>query len=113
MRPVSAWRWAPGIRLGAWDFDIPSDTRPPGLRTYLYSDRPIYRPGDTIYFRAIVRQAQNGRYTLPDRATIGLKLFDGLGTEVADFDLTLSAFGTAHGQYTLPQAPPPAITTWW
>ncbi|HWQ83254.1 MAG TPA: Ig-like domain-containing protein, partial [Anaerolineales bacterium] len=89
--------------LNAWDFDIPSDSRPPGLRTYLYSDRPIYRPGDTIYFRAIVRQAQNGRYSLPDRSTVSLKLFDGLGIEVAAFDLQLSAFGTAHAEYTLPQ----------
>lgn len=89
--------------LNAWDFDLPGGSRPPGLRTYLYSDRPIYRPGDTIYFRAIVRQAQNGRYSLPDRATISLKLFDGLGIEVATYDLPLSAFGTAHGEYTLPQ----------
>ncbi len=89
--------------LNAWDFDLPGGSRPPGLRTYLYSDRPIYRPGDTIYFRAIVRQAQNGRYSLPDRASVSLKLFDGLGIEVATYDLPLSAFGTAHGEYTLPQ----------
>jgi uncharacterized protein YfaS (alpha-2-macroglobulin family) len=89
--------------LSPWDFDIPSGTRPPGLRTYLYSDRPIYRPGDTIYFRAVVRQAQNGRYSLPDQSNVSLKLFDGLGQEVSSFDLGLSAFGTAHGSYTIPE----------
>ena len=36
-----------------WNFGVPIDPSPPHLDLYLYSDRPIYRPGQTIYFRAI------------------------------------------------------------
>lgn len=91
--------WSNGIT--SWDFGIPAGDAGPGIKAYLYSDRPIYRPGQTIYFRAAVRQAFNGRYTLPDLSSYPLILYDGNGQEVARFDLPLSAFGTGHGEYTL------------
>ncbi len=55
--------WYSGV--SPWDFGINANTRAPGLDLYLYTDRPIYRPGQTVYFRAIVRNAYNGRYTPP------------------------------------------------
>ena len=39
---------------------------------YMYTDRPIYRAGHTVYFRGIVRQAFNGRYELPPLTEIPL-----------------------------------------
>jgi len=91
--------WSNGIT--SWDFGLQADSSGPGLKAYLYTDRPIYRPGQTIYFRAVVRQAFNGRYTLPDLGSYPLALYDGDGQEVARFDLPLTAFGTGHGEYTL------------
>jgi hypothetical protein len=93
--------WNQGI--DPWAYDIPVDYTPPGLKVYLYTERPIYRPGQTIYFRAVVRQAYNGRYSLPDLSSYPLKLYDGIGQELASFDLPLSAYGSGHGQYTLLQ----------
>ena len=58
--------WAQGISPDY--FGIHEETRPPGLLTYLYTDRPIYRPGQTVYFRAVTRQAYNGFYSLPESA---------------------------------------------
>jgi uncharacterized protein YfaS (alpha-2-macroglobulin family) len=93
--------------LASWDFGIPTDYSGPRLQAYLYTDRPIYRPGQTVYFRAIVRQAHNGRYTLPDLANLPLTLYKNYSEELVSFDLPLSAFGTAHGEYTLPADAPP------
>ena len=60
-----------GLALSTWEegispgyFGITEDTRPPGLMTYLYTDRPIYKPGQTVYYRVIARQAYNGVYSL-------------------------------------------------
>ena len=79
-----------------WDFDITADYYPSSLLAYVYSDRPIYRPGDTVHFRLVVRQVSNGRYTLPDIGSYTLQLNDILGSLVSTFDLPLSGFGTAH-----------------
>lgn len=92
--------WSQGI--SPWDFEIISDIRPPHLAGYLYTDRPIYRPGQTVYFRAVVRDAFNGRYSLPDIGSLPMVLYYDYGQEIARFELPLSAYGTLHGEYTLP-----------
>jgi len=92
--------WSQG--LGGWDFGIATDFGGPRLKAYLYTDRPIYRPGQTVYFRAVARQAHNGRYSMPDLGSLPLTLYGDLGQELARFELPLSAYGTGHGEYTLP-----------
>ncbi len=92
--------WSMGI--GSWDFDITGDIVPPQLKGYVYTDRPIYRPGQTVYFRAVVRQAYDGRYSDPGISSLPLAVYVDYGTELASFDLPLSDFGTAHGEFTLP-----------
>jgi uncharacterized protein YfaS (alpha-2-macroglobulin family) len=91
--------WSDGI--SPWDFGITQDYNPTGRQVYLYNDRPIYRPGQTVYFRAIVREANNGRYTLPDLGSYALTLTDSYGQELEKYDLPLSAFGSGSGEYTL------------
>ncbi len=85
-----------------WDFGLTADYTGPRLKAYLYTDRPIYRPGQTVYFRGVVRQSDNGRYTLPDLARLPLTLYNQNGEEMTNFDLPLSVFGSIHDQYTLP-----------
>jgi uncharacterized protein YfaS (alpha-2-macroglobulin family) len=92
--------WSQGV--SSWEFDLPADYRPPYTKVYLYTDRPIYRPGQTVYFRAIVRQAKNGRYTTADISSLPLSLYGEQGQELASFNLQLSAYGTGHGQFALP-----------
>ncbi len=95
---LSTWDQA----IAGWDFGIPVDPRGPRLEAYLYTDRPIYRPGHTVYFRAVVRRAYNGRYNLPESSSLPLTLYDPVGLELFTLELPVSAFGTAHGQLTLP-----------
>ena len=101
--------WNQGV--AGWEFGIPTDPRGPHLQAYLYTDRPVYRPGQTVYYRAVVRQAYNGRYTLPDMATLPITMTNGLGFPVSAIDLPLSAFGTGHGEYTLPANAQPGSYT--
>jgi hypothetical protein len=97
---ITGSNWNAG--LSPWDFGINSDPQPPGTFVYFYSDRPIYRPGHTVYFRAVVRQAFNGRYTPPQINTLPVAVFNEQGARLVDMELPISAWGTAHGEFTLP-----------
>jgi hypothetical protein len=92
--------WNDGVSRS--DFKIPVDYYPSDLLAYIYTDRPIYRPGDKVHFRLVLRKVANARYSLPDVSTYPLVLYDTLGQQVARFDLPLSGFGTADGEYNLP-----------
>lgn len=94
---LSSWN----AGLSPWEVGIPYRQAPPQPETYLYTDRPLYRPGQTVYFRGVVRQAFNGRYALPDFSSISLVLQDWEGRALQTFDLPLSPYGTFHGEYTL------------
>jgi hypothetical protein len=72
--------------------------------TYLFTDRRIYRPGQTVYFKGITltkdRETHRSK-TLPDLAST-LTLFDANGMPVDTIRETTNAFGSFHGSFTLP-----------
>jgi len=93
--------WSQGLE--GWDFGLSVDYSPPHLEAYIYTDRPIYRPGQMVYFRAILREAYNGRYSLPDQTEVTFSLFDEYGElgVVESFTLPLSEYGSANGALSL------------
>ena len=104
--------WSTGIE--PWDFNIPSSSESPGLKVYFYTDRPIYRPGQTVNFRAVARKAFNGRYSPPDIASLPLMVTGNEGQILTELDLPLTSFGTTHGEFSLSDTAQPGyyqITT--
>lgn len=73
---------------------------------YLYSERPLYRPGDTIHFKAIVRRAESGSYVVPSGETVEMTLRDSRGDEVDTMELTVDEFGAVHGEFALGEGAP-------
>ncbi len=98
--------WDEGIQ--PWDFRLEFDSFPPDLFTYLYTDRPIYRPGQTVYFRGVLRTPANARYTLPAIKNVEIEVYGEYNpeTEVTPLITTLqrsvSAYGTIDGEFILP-----------
>jgi uncharacterized protein YfaS (alpha-2-macroglobulin family) len=95
---VNTW----GSWISGWDFGYSQIVRFPHTQIYMYTDRPIYRPGQTVYFRGVARQAFNGRYELPPINEFPLILRDANGTQLQTFNLQLSPYGTFNGQFQLP-----------
>ncbi|MFU8773053.1 MAG: Ig-like domain-containing protein, partial [Anaerolineales bacterium] len=97
--------WNQGLE--GWNSKLSIDYQAPQTMAYLYSDRTIYQPGQTIFFRAVVRQVYNGRYSwldvneIPD-GLISVSLVDQFGDEITVFNLPISDFGTVNGSFTLP-----------
>ena len=104
---VSDWGWG----LNAWNFGYSQRVQPPHTKVYMYTDRPIYRPGQTVYFRGIVREAFNGRYELPPASTVPFTLHDANGIQLANYDMPLTPYGTFSGEFTLPQEAVPGYYT--
>ncbi len=82
-------------------------SNPLPLFSYLYTDRPIYRPGDTVYFKGILRENNFGRYAMPDQQTLTLQigpnfyLPEGGGLEDS-ITVTVGADGLFSAEYSLP-----------
>ncbi|HEB65919.1 MAG TPA: hypothetical protein ENJ02_10310, partial [Chloroflexi bacterium] len=94
-----------------WNGDIPTSYAAPDFYAYLYSDRPIYRPGQTVHFRLVARQRFDGRYTLPALDSVSILVRDNEYQEVERLTLPLTDFGTASGTYTLPENATPGYYT--
>ncbi|MBK1832482.1 alpha-2-macroglobulin family protein [Roseibacillus ishigakijimensis] len=74
-------------------------------RSVFFTDRAIYRPGQTIHFKAILaqgNQAEGDYATLPDRA-VTVRLLDVNREEVAQLSLTSNARGSVAGAFPAPQ----------
>ena len=41
-------------------------------KAYIYTDRPVYRPGHTVHIKAIVRKEKDDALVLPDERTLKL-----------------------------------------
>ena len=93
----STWSWG----LSAWNFGYSQRVQAPHTKIYMYTDRPIYRPGQKVYFRGVARQEFNGRYELPPVNTVPFTLRDANGIQLARYDMQLSPYGTFHGEFTL------------
>src|SRR5690606_20005385 len=82
----------------AWSSGQPSD-----LAGYLYTDRPIYRPGETLYYRGALRHKDDMTYTLPRGEQVDVRVMTGYGaTLLFEGQLPLSPFGTFNGEIDLP-----------
>lgn len=95
---VSSSTWQQGTE--PYLFSLIADYDPDASRSYLYTDRPIYRPGQTVYFRVVKRAVEAFGYALPEEEGVECAFFGPQG-ELETFQMDLSAYGTAHGQYDL------------
>lgn len=76
------------------------------LRGYLYTDRPVYRPGHTVYFRGILRDETGASYELPRQREVALEVQDPEGKPSWRKTLPISSMGTFHGEFGLPAESP-------
>ncbi len=77
-----------------------------GYTGYLYTDRPIYRPGQTVYFRGILRGKDDATYTLPKVSQVFVTIQDPQGKEVYRTDLSLNDLGTFNDAFLLDEEAP-------
>src|SRR5260221_7600270 len=55
-------------------------SKPNVTRYFVFTDRPLYRPGDTVYFKAVLRDDDDARYALP-QGSVHVAIRDGYSYE--------------------------------
>lgn len=74
---------------------------------HLSTDRPLYRPGQVVHWRAVLRELLGGSstsYRTPRDEEVRLFLRDARGQRLSVGAVRTSEFGTASGSYALPSA---------
>ena len=93
-------QWAEGIT--PWKFGLPVDDYLDPFTAYFFTDRAIYRPGQKVYFKGILREDDDAHYSLPTGETeVSVVIWDAQGTKVFEDDLPVSDMGTLDGELTL------------
>jgi uncharacterized protein YfaS (alpha-2-macroglobulin family) len=68
---------------------------------YVYTDRPVYRPGHTVHFKGILRSRNGEKYSVPAGQQMRVSVQDPNGKQVFDTTVVTSAFGGVHGDFDL------------
>lgn len=72
-------------------------------KTYFYSDRPIYRLGQTVYFKGICRDLEGNGFKNPGEMSLDIKLEDPDNSEIWSGKVKTNKFGTFHGTLEIPK----------
>ncbi len=93
----SAWRRG----ISPYDFGLGGGDTDQTFRVYLYTDRPIYRPGHTVKFKGIIRAENDAHYRLPDIGQVHVTIRDAEYQFIFDKELPVNAMGAFNGEIKL------------
>ena len=94
--------------LSPWQFNVYAAWGPDRLEraAAVFTERGIYRPGEPVYAKAIVRDGLLGALRTPRGDSLRWVFTDRENSAVRDTTVPLSSFGTADLSYTIPADAP-------
>lgn len=93
--------WSHGTE--PWQFGYAFGYYQRAFHSYVYTDRPVYRTGQPVYFRGIVRSKDDVVYLPPPLESVPVTIRDAHGEIVYQQELELSEFGSFHDIFELTQ----------
>ncbi|CAG0936630.1 Alpha-2-macroglobulin [Thermoflexales bacterium] len=97
---VAVSDWNNGI--GPWDFGVYANYYASAYNAYLYTDKPIYRPGQTVHIKGIMRVEDDARYAIdPNLKSIDILIYDSQGKQVYTGTQALNDYGTFSFDFAL------------
>jgi hypothetical protein len=92
--------------LESFYFGAYGDGYDDSLSGYIYTDRPVYRPEQKVYFRGILRRWVKEGYEQVEGSNVRVTITDYNGGKLSEQTLALSARGTFAGELELPAEAP-------
>ncbi|MCA1628766.1 MAG: hypothetical protein LC774_00040 [Acidobacteria bacterium] len=75
------------------------------LQSYVYTDRPVYRTNQKVYFKGILRKRSEKGYQLP-KGSVTLSVQDSNSAKIFEKQVALSTRGTFSGEVDIPEDAP-------
>lgn len=72
------------------------------LKTIFFTDRSIYRPGQTIYFKGIMIEIEGEKNIIKTNQSTSVSLYDVNYQKIATLNLVTNDYGTFSGSFTAP-----------
>lgn len=84
-------------------FNTYNDTKQT-LSIFLFTDRSLYRPGQTVYFKGIAISNQNDgkNAVIKNGHKDTVSLYDANSQKISDVAIVTNEYGSFHGKFTLP-----------
>lgn len=73
---------------------------------YMYTDRPVYRPGDTVSFKGILREKQKNFYRNAPNINVPIIVRDVSGKTIYNTVTSTNDMGTFNGEFTISKNAP-------
>jgi uncharacterized protein YfaS (alpha-2-macroglobulin family) len=99
-------------RISLWRFRIPrheyDDEEEEGARgndgrqIFLFTERAVYKPGETVYFKGIVRDVRDGHARIPAGSKAEVRALDAREREFFKKEIALSSLGSLSDEIPLP-----------
>jgi len=92
--------WSNGIQT--WEYGLNGEWV--GLnepRIYIYTERPLYRPGDEIFYKGIYRMDNDAKLTLPADKKVRVAIEDPEYNEINSEEIKLLSDGSFSGSFKL------------
>jgi uncharacterized protein YfaS (alpha-2-macroglobulin family) len=82
------------------NYPEPSETEV--ISTKIFTDRAIYRPGQTVYFKGIVSRTKNKSISAITKEKVKVSFRDANQTILSELNLVSNDFGSFHGEFVIP-----------
>ena len=73
-------------------------------KSFVFTDRSIYRPGQTVYFKAIAMKTLDGKSEVLANHKMMVTLYDANNQELKELELVTNEFGSVSGEFMLPNS---------
>ena len=103
---VFANDWTFGI--DPWRFNVPYDwyVEPEEFTAYIFTEKGLYRAGETVHIKGMVREKRRGQWVIPDARGVQIVVRDARGDAIMTDTLRLSRYASFYEEITMnPDAP--------
>jgi len=96
---VGLSNWAEGI--SPYEFNLDTNFAPWDITTYLYTDRSLYRPGQPVYYRGVLRSRDDMVYGMTNLKTVPVEVQDGKGQTIYAKEVAVNEYGSFADSFTI------------
>lgn len=102
-------RWGTGIYPYRFGIDYNWRLEPRNYEAYIYTEKGLYRAGQDVHFKAMVREKKRGRWRYPRVRDFRVEIKNSRDEKVLEDDLRLSSSGSCSYDLSLPEDAPTGV----